>query len=519
MRTKIHNPENLTHALGVYKRGKDQWYSDALHTKINLDPGVLQGFVLKYLLEEYDAPAPIPDFHPLLWDLCCLDDQYAAFAAPRGHAKSTGVTHTYGLATVLFRINDFILIVSDTEAQAAMFLADIRREFTENPKIAKDFNFVGFTKETSTELELAFADGHHVKYWAKGAEQRCRGMKWRNKRPNLILCDDMEGDEQVESEYRRRKLRSWFFNTLLPAGAEYCRVRVGGTVMHFDSLLFRLLKDEGWSSWSFKAHDPGFKDILWTPKFPKERLLAIREGYKRQGNLSGYSREYLNHPMDEDSAFFKKEDLQPISKEMLPKQLTYYAAMDLAISVKAQANFTAIVVIGVDEDNYMYVVHARKGRWDAFQIMENLFGVHVKYYPEMFIIEKGTIYEAIKPILMTETQNRKLYPLIHPVVAIHDKASRARPIQFRTRAKSVYVVDDEPWTADFRTEILQFSVDRDGLDDWVDAFAWIGRVLQKLIAFPGEDSRAAYEKDMDEEQGSSSYHMFKGTGRSTLTGY
>jgi hypothetical protein len=49
-------------------------------------------------------------------------------------------------------------------------------------------------------------DGHRFRIIAKGAEQRIRGRLWKGKRPNLLVCDDMEDDEQVENADRRRAL-------------------------------------------------------------------------------------------------------------------------------------------------------------------------------------------------------------------------------------------------------------------------------------------------------------------------
>ena len=44
-------------------------------------------------------------------------------------------------------------------------------------------------------------------------------MKWRGKRPGLIIADDLEEDEQVENKARREKFLRWVNRALIPAAA------------------------------------------------------------------------------------------------------------------------------------------------------------------------------------------------------------------------------------------------------------------------------------------------------------
>jgi len=87
---------------------------------------VVQGFVKGVLAKNFDEPVDSPDCHKEWWDLCCGKHKFVAIAAPRGFAKSTAITHAYVLAAALFRDRKFIVIVSDTEGQAIMFLQDIK---------------------------------------------------------------------------------------------------------------------------------------------------------------------------------------------------------------------------------------------------------------------------------------------------------------------------------------------------------------------------------------------------------
>src|SRR5512143_1150302 len=127
------------------------------------------------------------------------------------HAKSTAITHAYTLASVLFRERSFVVIVSGTEAQSVLFLSDIKRELLENEDVRELFGVERIIKDSETDIIVQFEDKQQFRILAKGSEQKLRGLKWRNKRPDLIIGDDLEDDEQVLNKERREKFRNWFF--------------------------------------------------------------------------------------------------------------------------------------------------------------------------------------------------------------------------------------------------------------------------------------------------------------------
>jgi len=53
-----------------------------------MDGAVIEGVVKNFLLSQYDNPAPIPEFHRELWDLCCLDDRYVGLLRPGGMRRA-----------------------------------------------------------------------------------------------------------------------------------------------------------------------------------------------------------------------------------------------------------------------------------------------------------------------------------------------------------------------------------------------------------------------------------------------
>ena len=208
-------------------------------SKLNSD--VMEGFVNSVLRKNFDKPAPTPQFHKEIWELVTSNNKQVAIAAPRYHAKSTAVTHAYTLASVLFRESRYVLIVSDTVSQAIQFLGDIKKELLDNDDLRSLFSVKDFPKDTEDDLIVEMEDGYTFRIQAKGSEQKLRGLKWANLRPDLIIGDDMENDEIVMNKDRRQKFKRWFYGALIPCISSSGKIRIVGTILHLDSLLENLM--------------------------------------------------------------------------------------------------------------------------------------------------------------------------------------------------------------------------------------------------------------------------------------
>ena len=508
---------------------------------MKLTSDLIYGFATSLLSERYDNPKPTPQFHRELWDYCCSDHSLVAIAAPRGHAKSTAVTHAYTLAAVLFREADFVVLVSDTELQAVQFLNDIKMELYENQKLRSLFKVADIYKDAEREIRFRMGpDNHQVRIMARGASGgsgSVRGFKWRGKRPNLIICDDMENDEAVSNEERRDKFRNWFYGALIPALSDTGQIRLVGTVLHFDSLLERLMpettgeeaehtvreslreysldKSRAWHSIKYRAHTDfdDFQDVLWPEKFNEARLTKLKKDFVKQGISEGYAQEYLNYPIHEGDAFFRKNDFVPMSEEDFDLAKTYYAAIDFAISEKDKRSYSVITVGGVDHSGVLHIVDVIRQRMDAKQIIDEMMAVQIRYQPDLFVVEEGALKKAIGPFLKDEMLRTGVFINLHPMVPYRDKLSRARAIQGRMRQGGVHFDVESEWFPSFEQELLRF--DRGQYDDQVDSIAWLGLVLNQMVTAPTveEQSDIDWEEEYNETMGS--LHM----GRSQVTGY
>lgn len=480
---------------------------------IQLSAELLEGFVKLYLKEKFDGDFPTPWFHREMWRLCASREKFVAFAAPRGHAKSTAITHAYTLTSSLFRQRDFILILSDTWSQAVEFLGDLKTEIIENEGIIKDFEVRKFVRDAQDDVIVQMRDGYKFRIVARGAEQKVRGLKWNNKRPNLILFDDVEGDEQVESKTRRDKFFKWVMKAVLPCGSDDCLFRWVGTVMHFDSALQRILTDskKSWTTRVYKAHESfsDFSNPLWPEKFPVERLKSIQQMYVAQGESDGYSQEYLNNPIAEGDSYFRPEDLLAMTDQDRRSHKVYYASTDCAVSTAQKADYTVSGACGIDDVGFHHIVDVRRARIDSKEIVDQMFSMQDAYSPAIHFIEKGTIQHAIGPFLYTEMSRRKRYiNLDTNMVPTKDIVVRARVFQAMTKAKRVKFDKEASWWPEVEEELRRFP--KGGHDDIIAMFALLGLGLEDVHHAPSQD-------ELDEEEYRGMGNQF--VGQNSTTGY
>ena len=505
---------------------------------MKLTADVVAGFVGSVLASRFDGQAASPPFHKEMWELCCSNDKYIALAAPRGHAKSTAITLGYGLSTLLFRERKFMLLVSDTESQASMFLGLMKQELQDNNELISlfglhknDKGLVQFDKDSETDIIVRFDDGHRFRIIAKGAEQKLRGLVWDGSRPDIILCDDMENDELVMNKDRRDKMRRWFNGALVPSLADRGIIRMVGTILHSDSLLEGFMPNPSdkqtvstdlkqwttkrtvWKALKYRAHSPDFKQLLWPQKKTREQFEDLYDEAKRTGMTDTYSREYLNYPIDEAVSFFKRGDFLATSLEDRKKKMNTYIAVDLAIAEHERADYSVFVVAGVDEEKMLYIKDVIRERMDGREIVDTLIGLQRTYDPIAVGIEEMQVSKSIGPFLNEAMiANNTFLSLIKLSPHKTDKVTRARSIQARMRAHGVKFAKEEDWYFNFEQECLTFP--RGKHDDQVDAFAYLGLMLQMLVEAP-----TISEIEEDEYQEEMRRSDLNNQGRSAVTGY
>ena len=483
---------------------------------VQLTARLVENFGTMFLSPGFDNPAPTAPFHRECWGLYCSDHHLVAVAAPRGHAKSTALTHIFVLAAVLFRWEPHVMVVSSTEELAMTQLGDMAKELHENDDLRAEFLIDRFVTDSKGEIVVHCTDGYEFRILARGADQRIRGIKWRGRRPGLIIMDDVEEDEQVESKDRRKKFGKWVRRALIPMGRKGCRVRWHGTILHTDSMLARVMKSPSWLHRLYKAH-AGFDDftqILWPEMWDEASLRETRQAFIDDNDSGGYSQEYLNDPRDDDDAYLRKEWFLPMEGDDFAQPKLICAGVDFAISKADSANRTSITVGGQDTGHVIHFIDERVGRWDSEEIIDEIFSVQAAHHPDIFFVEGGQIWLSLWPVIRKEMLRTDRFLNFVVMNPIKDKASRGRAFQKRMKALACRFDKEASWYAGYEDELLSFTgVTEARADDQFDSSATL------VLGF--ESLADAEPEDFEEEE----YREMRRTdpraevGRNEVTGY
>lgn len=239
-----------------------------------------------------------------------------ADAAPRGNAKSTWASLILVIWCAAYKYRRFPLINSETNSQAADFIQFIKLELENNERLAQDYPKLCGEGPVWRNDTIITRNG--IKVRGAGAGQKLRGMRHGSRRPDLVICDDLENDESVESPEQRKKLEKWFFKALMKIGQKDTVYIVIGTILHYDSLLNNLLAKPGWKGEKFKA-------IL---KFSTSKLWEKWEAIFADISIGKGEAEAAA------DAFFEanKEEMLRDTEVLWPEVEDYYYLMKMRIS-------------------------------------------------------------------------------------------------------------------------------------------------------------------------------------------
>lgn len=202
--------------------------------------------------------------------------------------------------------------------------------------------------------------------------------------------------------------------------------------------------------------------LFFPEKLTKEFLDATR---KAQGSYI-FANQYLNQIIPSDEQVFKPEWIRYF--ETVPERVNRFAAIDPAISLENEADFTALVVVAVDVDGNWYIEHASRHKITPPQIINLCFNVCDKFKIKCLGIEEIAYQKALLYMLDIEMKKRGV---VLPVKGIshgnrESKEYRIMGLVPRFEWSRLFL---KKGLIDFEDELLQFP--RAAHDDLLDATA------------------------------------------------
>lgn len=267
---------------------------------------------------------------------------------------------------------------------------------------------------------------------------------------DLILVDDiLPNREAAESETQLAKMWDFYTGTLYPRLHPGGRIVVIMTRWSPGDLVGRILAGEDADSWQV-LHFPAIDDsgaALWPDRYPKEEL----EGIKR--NVGNYDFEslYQGRPCARGGQYLKRVWFPIIEERNLPGGLTWNRGLDLAVSTKKTADFTASVKVAKHREgghDSFFIAGGWNQRLDWPLAKKKIIAIaqaeRVKLCVEAvagFIVAHRELEEALRAVCQVKKVN-----------ATKDKLSRALP-----------------WIAAAESGKIAL-VRGSGSNDWIDQF-------------------------------------------------
>lgn len=172
--------------------------------------------------------------------------------APRGGAKTTHWSNLYPLYCIAYELESYILLLAATTGQAEQNLGIIKEELEGNLALRRDFPSICGPGRIWRANRIITRNGIGVQ--AVGRGKRVRGAKHGHHRPGLIIGDDIEDLDSVETQSQRDKNWKWLTNTIIPLGIEkQVNIAIVGTVLNPDDTTQRIAKTPGWSYRKYPA--------------------------------------------------------------------------------------------------------------------------------------------------------------------------------------------------------------------------------------------------------------------------
>ncbi|ACA46431.1 hypothetical protein FDC22_01260 [Clostridium botulinum] len=234
--------------------------------KLNMEFFCMYFLQNTFLPKENNAAAPIAKVHKEIWS--DIENAIIGEGAdqigrilPRGTGKSVFGTFAGTIWAHCYKHKKYTLICSDIGSTAEKFISDIKNTLLENEYIKKAFGIILNDKDkrykcNSTQLELT----NKTFIEAISSASPMRGRKYDNCRPDLIILDDYQSEDDVRTEQARENKWKRYSDDVKYA-SQKAVIRNGkiikkgttfialGTLQHKECFYSRLLK---MPTWKFK---------------------------------------------------------------------------------------------------------------------------------------------------------------------------------------------------------------------------------------------------------------------------
>ncbi len=414
---------------------------------------------------------------------------------PRGHLKTTLWTIGDAIQVKLNDPNHRHLIINAKLDNAEAILGEIKAQFETNALLRWLFPEYCWDKLKGTakkrferlgKVTVSRLDFPCRTVWRKegNIEIMSVGASLVSKHFDRMTFDDMTNDKFVDNANIRDSNFSWYRNALQLRDNPSTPIRIIGTRWHFDDPYGRLDRNE--KSFRKKTlltgkkkarmlcyirrateEDPstGLPASIWPERFTLDDLDEIKHDI---GSYI-YSCQYENNPLPDESAIFKRDQIKSCYPWDIPKNVSYFIGVDLADEDTKKGDFSAVVVIAVDQFGRTYTKEVIKGKIFPLQLIDTLIELCEQYNPERVAVETTAFQKSIYKYWQKVARERNVFIPWKEVKRSTAKFRRILMLQPLVERGDFYIVEGCMCADDLILEMVEFSGRDSAYDDCLDA--------------------------------------------------
>ena len=389
---------------------------------------------------------------------------------PRGHLKSSVVSIGWSIQQALRNPNIRILLANNVWDFSRNFLLRPIQQYLQAGNPLSQF-WGRLESDNWNQDECTIRLRNKVlsgPTWSTtGLEKERTGSHY-----DLIIADDLVAEQNVQTPEQLKKVVDYYGN-LYPLLEPNGTIVVVGTRWHQRDLYSLLMEDPKYDKFIRTAYrDEERTQVLFPEKFTVEILNDLKNDptYGR----SKFAAQYMNNPVDEEFADFKKEQIR-YYEPATPHPASLYLTVDPAISLGSDADFSAFVVAGQFADRKIRVVDRLRKRVIPSELVDTLFELVGKWRLHRVGLETFAFQKTLKYEIQRQQRERGTFFSIDELGKRH--SGRGEPIlskEARIRRLQPYfeqgLVEIRSDMSDLVDELLAFPRGRH--DDLIDALSY-----------------------------------------------
>ena len=376
----------------------------------------------------------------------------------------------------------YLVVICATQRTASKMLLGVSREFLNNPAMN------GLMREVRENSGLAFEVAYHnaptVRIEAYGKGAAVRGLSWGAKRPDLVIIDDPQDQEDASSETVTAGDWDCFLSDVYFLG-QASRIFIIGNNLGERCIMECIMRNN--TRLKFTVNKIPIIDengkSAWPEKWPLQAIEKEREEFAVLGKTDLWYMNKMCECISPLSQKFKREYFKYYDRVPDLHGMNVYTAVDLAVSQKVNADYSAIVTVGVNSAGHWFVLDVEYGRYDPSTTMDAIFSAVQKWRPLAVGIEMVAYQSALQHFLEKEMPQRGIFFRITPLKAEKKKELRIDAIQPRFSIGSVWFKSQAVWLPEIESELLAYP--HGARDDVIDALAY----MEQMVATPRNYTR------------------------------